>query len=227
MKAGRAVIIAAALGLIAVSASAAEAPTTLSPGAPLTREGAVGAMLAGGFLLLFGKKLYRMGVVFFFASLSGMVASFIASVIGQSENATLFGFLGAAAGAILALPLEFIIRMIVGGIAGMVVTPVIVAAFTDSVVAILTAAACGLALGSGLSYLFRRMMLIAGFSMVGAVMLFAGIASYNSPDGQIELGGGYILGIMLVSAFGISFQYRLESPEEPEPEDKKDKDGDD
>jgi len=187
---------------------------------PLKREVAVATIVMGAFILLLGKKLYRIALVVVGAMLGGHAARLAALIAGYGESAFLFSLVGAVAGAAITVPLEFVLRMLLGAIAGMVVLPVMVSAATDSAALVILAAFVGLALGAATTYFCRRAVLIGGFSLIGAGMAAVGVASLRaSPGGELSLGGAEVLGMMFATAVGIAFQYSLEAPEEPEEED--------
>ena len=192
------------------------------PGAqPMSREGALVTIIAGAFMLFLGKKVYRLAVLMMGALAGAHAARLGAFISGYGDKALLFSAVGAAAGGIISIPLEFVLRMMVGAVAGMVVAPVMTAAVSSSVPAIILSAFVGLLVGAATTYFFRRAVLIVGFSLFGATMAGIGVASLRAAgEPSFALGGVEVLGIMLASTVGVAFQYSLEAPEEPEPQEK-------
>jgi len=227
----RTVLAAAALLLLvsfAGGALAAEAGAEADPGyatarpalAPLPRETAVATILIGAFLLFIGKKLYRIALVLVGAVLGGHAARLGALLTDQAHNAFLFSLVGSVAGAVITVPLEFVLRMLIGAIAGMVALPLLVSAATTSTPLVILAAFAGLLIGAATTYLFRRAVLIVAFALIGAGVAAIGVASLRAgPGAELILSGPEVLGMMLATAVGISFQYALEAPEEPEEEE--------
>ena len=177
---------------------------------PLPQPLAIAAAVVGLFLMLFGEKFFRAGMVLYMAALFGFAGSVVGGFALGENGPLVGGIAGLVAGAILAIPLRSLLGALIGGLAGAVLAVVAVQSFPAGWG---LGAACVLAgtVGSAvLTFLFPKTLLSVGFALFGAAVASVGVLSlFTEPDPVSErlvYTGARVAGVLLAAALGAAFR---------------------
>jgi hypothetical protein len=166
------------------------------------------------FLVFFGAKIYKVAVILFMASVFGQIGGWIAQAI--DANALVYTFVAASVGALLALPLEIVVRTIIGAAAGVGIAFIAGTMAAVNLQTLLTVCALGFAAGAAVTFLFRRLTLIVGFSVWGAFLAMHSVMSIYQGRAQGEMlvvTDKALIGMLITAVVGVIFQYMLETEE--------------
>ena len=183
---------------------------------PLSLPFAVGATVVGFALLLFGRRLFRVGIVLYMMAMAGVVGREVGASFEGKWSALVGGIAGCVVGAGIAVPLRAAVRFLIGALAGGILVFVIVQSFTSSLLATGLAAAAGIAVSGFLTFLFPTPLLVLGFSVFGAALASVGILSVATEpvDGRLVYRAAHVGGMMLAALLGGLFQSQFEISDE-------------
>lgn len=189
---------------------------------PLPDPLAVAATLAGFALMLFGRKLFRVGIMLYMVAMMGLLGSAVGAAF-ESEGSPYVsqivgGLIGCVVGAGLGLPLRAAVRFLIGALAGGILAFVIVQTATSSLLVTLLVTAGGIAMSGFLTFVFPTPLLVVGFSMFGAALASVGILSVATEpvEGRLVYSAAHVAGVILAAVLGGIFQSRFEVGEEDE-----------
>ena len=199
---------------------------------PLSLPTTIVATLVGFALLLFGRKLFRIGIVLYMMAIMGLIGRAVGGLfqgggalhVGQLVG----GLIGCVAGAGLALPLRAAVRFLIGAFAGGILVFVAVQAFTSSVLVTILATAAGIIVSGFLTFIYPTPLLIVGFSMFGAALASVGILSVATEPARFVIPESgemaerliyrpaHVAGVVLAAVLGGIFQSQFEVGDETE-----------
>jgi hypothetical protein len=179
---------------------------------------AIAATLVGFALLLFGRKLFRIGIVLYMMALVGFAGSGVGAAFEGAWSPLIGGLVGCVVGAAMAIPLRTAVRFIIGALAGAILVFVITQTFTSSLLVTVLATAGGLLVSGFLTFIFPTPLLIVGFSMFGAALASVGILSVATEpvDGHLVYRAAHVGGVVLAAMLGGLFQSQFEVSDEDE-----------
>ncbi len=189
---------------------------------PLPDSLAVAATIAGFALMLFGRKLFRVGIMLYMVAMMGLIGSALGGLF-ESEGSPhvgpiVGGLIGCVVGAGLGIPLRAAVRFLIGALAGGILAFVIVQTATSSLLVTVLVTVGGIVASGFLTFVFPAPLLIVGFSMFGAALASVGILSVvkEPVDGRLVYGAAHVVGVILAAVLGGIFQSRFEVGEEDE-----------
>ena len=176
---------------------------------------AIGVTVVGFVLMLFGRKLFRAGIVLYLMSMLGLVGGEIGRQFGRGMGAVVGGLAGGVVGAGVALPLRAVVRALVGALSGGILVSIIVQSATSDWRVTLVAAGAGIVASAVLTFFFPGPLLVFGFSLFGAVLASVGILSVATEPvaGRLAYGPAQVAGVVLAAALSMLFQGHLEKRE--------------
>ena len=179
---------------------------------------AIAATLVGFALLLFGRKLFRIGIVLYMMALLGFAGSGVGAAFEGRWSPLIGGLIGCGAGAAIAIPLRAAVRFIIGAFSGGILVFVITQTFTSSLLVTLLATAGGVLVSGFLTFIFPTPLLIVGFSMSGAALASVGILSGATEpvDDRLVYRAAHVGGVVLAAMLGGLFQSQFEVGDEDE-----------
>lgn len=179
--------------------------------APLPMQLAIPFLIASLFFIFFGCKIYKVGICLYMSSVFGQVGGWIA--IAAEGNPLLYTLVGVVVGGLIALPLEVVVRTMIGALAGTVVGVVLAYAVGTNHATLLTAAGIGFLAGGVVTFIFRRLVLIVGFSLWGATLgTYSLLSLYQGPETEfLTVRPAAVVGLLGAAVIGVVFQYMLDS----------------
>jgi hypothetical protein len=181
---------------------------------PLPMPVAIGVTVIGLVLMLFGRRLFRAGIVLYLAACLGLVGYGVGETIGD-EGHPLWGMLaGAVAGAALSLPLRALAGSLIGALTGAILASVVAQSLTSDWTVTLIAAGGGLVVSSVLTFFYPAPLLTVGFALFGAAAASVGVLSIATEpvDGHLAYGPWHVAGVVLAALLGVLFQSRMREP---------------
>ena len=149
-------------------------------------RGGILAALVGLLFLALGWPLYRLTVILSGLMLGASLAGGIGWLAAEEPGCMAGAVIGGLVGALLAWPLEVLIRSLTGAAVGMGL-----GLFLGSMVGggpmLALAGLGGLLLGGALTFLLLRPLVMTYFALSGALLVVYGIASVMTPAGDIQV----------------------------------------
>lgn len=178
---------------------------------PLPTPAAISVTVVGLVLMLFGRRLFRSGIVLYFMSMLGMAGREIGRQWGEGMGEIVGALIGCVAGVAVALPLRAVLRALVGALTGGILASIIAQSVTSDWKVTIVAAALGIVASGVLTFYFPKPLLVVGFSLFGAVLASVGTLSIaTEPVGEyLAYKPAQVAGVILAAALGVLFQSRL------------------
>ncbi len=178
---------------------------------PLPTPAAISVTVVGLVLMLFGRRLFRSGIVLYFMSMFGLAGREIGRQSGEGMGELVGGLIGCVAGVAVALPLRAVLRALVGALTGGILAAIVAQSVTSDWKVTIVAAALGIVASGVLTFYFPKPLLVLGFSLFGAVLASVGTLSIaTEPVGEyLAYEPAQIAGVILAAALGVLFQSRL------------------
>ena len=175
------------------------------------------AVLTGLFLLFFGFFAYRATIVVYLAIIGALVAQVIGVRVFETSSPWLWILGGALAGAIVAVPVEVFLRVLLGIATGAGLGLAVGVASAEWEGGLIGLAA-GALVGGILWLWLGEVFIMSTFALLGAADALVGILSFLQRDQQTLTIPNYAFALVVFSAFlGTTFQYLLNRPAEPAP----------
>ena len=175
--------------------------------APLPMQLAIPFLIASLFFIFFGCKIYKVGICLYMSSVGGWIA------IALAGDALLYALVGMVLGGLIALPLEVVVRTMIGALAGAVIGVLLTYAVGDNLTTVMIVAGIGFLAGGVVTFFFRRLVLIVGFSLWGATLgTYSVLSLYQGPETEfLTVRPAVVAGLLGAAVIGVVFQYMLDS----------------
>ncbi|MHC4202665.1 MAG: hypothetical protein ACYSU0_21955, partial [Planctomycetota bacterium] len=178
---------------------------------PLPTPVAISVTVVGLVLMLFGRRLFRSGIVLYFMSMLGLAGREIGRQSGEGVGEIVGALIGCVAGVAVALPLRAVLRALVGALTGAILAAIVAQSVTSDWKVTIVAAVLGIVASGVLTFYFPKPLLVVGFSLFGAVLASVGTLSIaTEPVGEyLVYEPAQVAGVILAAALGVLFQSRL------------------